>query len=119
MKLSSVLCASFVALVALALAADGAQATFDSDLAAPGCSSMFGSLKTNVYKLDNNDASAAKDCTDDGGKVSMDYGGKKVCKKLPGRTNSGTRPLACENCNSSDRCTNANCSWNGSRCSAP
>jgi hypothetical protein len=60
MKLSSILCASIVALAASALIADGALAT--------GPKTANGT-KSNTFKLDSSNPDAEKDCNKQGGTV--------------------------------------------------
>lgn len=67
MKMSALLCASAVAVAALALMAEGA-------LAAP----VKGS-KSNNFRLDPTNPNAAADCIKAGGKVATDKDGNKVC----------------------------------------
>jgi hypothetical protein len=71
MKLSSILCASVVALAGLALTANGAFAA----------AKVVSHSNTNNNRLDPNDPNAEKACTDAGGKVSADEHGQKSCDK--------------------------------------
>ena len=69
MKTSSVLCASIVAVAALALTSDGAFASIN-----------LNSSRSNVYKAINpSDQSAVSACTKGGGTVGKDPKGHDAC----------------------------------------
>lgn len=81
MKLSPIVCASVVALAALALTADGAFAT-----------SSLNSSKSNIYRLDPTVPNAEKACTGGGGVIATDKDGQKVCA-------TGYRAASARGCN--------------------
>jgi hypothetical protein len=84
MKLSSILCASLVALAALSLAAEGTYAASSIKSSKSNTSDKTATIntsKSNTYKLDPSDPNAEKSCTDGGGAVSTDKGGNKICTK--------------------------------------
>jgi hypothetical protein len=69
MKTSSVLCASLVALAALALTSDGAFASIN-----------LNSSRSNIYKAINpSDQNAVNACTKGGGTVGKDPKGHDAC----------------------------------------
>jgi hypothetical protein len=69
MKLSTVFCASFVALATLTLATDGAFASIN-----------LNSSRSNIYKAINpNDQNAVSACTKGGGTVGKDPKGHSAC----------------------------------------
>ncbi len=69
MKISSILCASIVALAALALATDGAFAN-----------SNLNSSRSNIYRaINTSDAAAVSACKKDGGTVGRDPDGHDAC----------------------------------------
>ena len=73
MKLSSILCASLMGLVALALTFEGAAAT-------PRFS--VNASRFDPYKLKANDPKGETDCAAKGGKVVTDKEGTKTCKDV-------------------------------------
>lgn len=106
MKLSSILCASVLALAALAFSTDGASsgttvkgsksnssekaASTQPATPAPAETSTINSTKSNTFKTVNSDPKAVQDCKVHGGSIGKDPNGQDACI-----TYSASKPSGC------------------------